>query len=136
MSYKPLPDNLTIKESPIHGLGLFATEDIEEYLYIESEGEHIPYKNWIHPSHMLIKNGHFPGYKYLMRLEIGGFINHSTNPNVTLEEYTNDITKQNHNIKLYGIQALRDIKIGEEITLDYTKELCGLTGYTEEEWLK
>ena len=136
MSYKPLPDNLTIKESPIHGLGVFATEDIEEYLYIESEGEHFPYKNWIHPSHMLIKNGHFPAYKYLIRLEIGGFINHSNTPNVTLEEYINDMTKQNHNIKLYGIQPLRDIKVGEELTLDYTKELCGVTDYKEEEWLK
>ena len=27
-TYKPLPDNLTIKPSSIHGLGLFATEDI------------------------------------------------------------------------------------------------------------
>jgi SET domain-containing protein len=136
MSYKPLPDNLTIKESPIHGLGVFATEDIKEYKYIESEGEHFPYKNWIHPSHMLIKNEHFPDYKYLMRLEIGGFINHSSTPNVTLEEYTNDITKQNNNIKLYGVQPLRDIKAGEELLLDYNKELCGLSGYKDEEWLK
>lgn len=136
MSYKPLPDNLTIKESPINGLGVFAVEDIDEYKYTESEGEHFPYKNWIHPSHMLVKNGHFPGEKYLMRLEIGGFINHSKTPNVTLKEYTNDMTKQNNNIKLYGIQPLRDIKTGEELTLDYTKELCGLSGYENEEWLK
>ena len=26
--YKPLPDGITIKESPIEGLGLFVTEDI------------------------------------------------------------------------------------------------------------
>ena len=26
--YKPLPNGITIKESPIEGLGLFATEDI------------------------------------------------------------------------------------------------------------
>ena len=136
MSYKPLPDNLTIKESPIHGLGVFAVEDIDEFLYAESEGEYFPYKNWIHPSHILVKNGHFPGRKYLMRLEIGGFMNHSITPNVTLQEYTNDITKENNNIKLYGIQPLRDIKAGEELTLDYTKELCGLTEYKDEEWLK
>ena len=136
MSYKPLPDNLTIRESPINGLGVFATEDIDEYKYAESEGEHFPYKNWIHQSHILVKNGHFPGEKYLMRLEVGGFINHSKTPNVTLGEYTNDMTKQNNNIKLYGIQPLRDIKAGEELTLDYTKELCGLSGYENEEWLK
>ena len=28
MTYQPLPDCLTIKESEIHGLGLFATENI------------------------------------------------------------------------------------------------------------
>ena len=30
MTYKPLPKNLTIKQSKIHGLGLFATEDIKK----------------------------------------------------------------------------------------------------------
>ena len=28
MTYKPLPDYVTIRESPIAGLGLFATEKI------------------------------------------------------------------------------------------------------------
>ena len=28
MTYKPLPSQLTIKTSPIHGLGLYATEDL------------------------------------------------------------------------------------------------------------
>ena len=136
MSYKPLPDNLTIKESPIHGLGVFATKDIDEFLYIEIEGEYFPYTNFIHSSHMIIKNEHFPGRKYLIRLEIGGFINHSITPNITLQEYVDDITKENDNIELYCIQPLRDIKAGEELTLDYTKELCRLTDYKDEEWLK
>ena len=30
MLYKPLPDCLTIKESPIKGLGMFATKDIKK----------------------------------------------------------------------------------------------------------
>ena len=29
--YKPLPDYITIKESPIEGLGLFATEKIKAH---------------------------------------------------------------------------------------------------------
>ena len=28
MMYRPLPDSLTVKNSEIHGLGLFATKDI------------------------------------------------------------------------------------------------------------
>ena len=30
MTYRPLPDNLTIKNSKIEGLGLFATKDIKK----------------------------------------------------------------------------------------------------------
>ena len=33
MSYRPLPDGLTIKGSPIEGLGLFATQDIKKRLF-------------------------------------------------------------------------------------------------------
>ena len=34
MSYRPLPDGVTIKRSPIEGLGLYATEDIPENTFI------------------------------------------------------------------------------------------------------
>jgi len=47
--YKPLPDYITIKESPISGLGLFTTEKIKAHALIgvthhprkESEDGHI-----------------------------------------------------------------------------------------------
>ena len=32
--YKPLPKQLTIKKSPIEGLGLYATQDIKENSFI------------------------------------------------------------------------------------------------------
>ena len=32
--YRPLPDELTIKNSPIEGLGLFSTKDIKAYTFI------------------------------------------------------------------------------------------------------
>ena len=32
--YRPLPDGLTIKESNVQGLGLFATKDFESRSYI------------------------------------------------------------------------------------------------------
>ena len=34
--YKPLPKQLTIKTSPIEGLGLYATEDIKKIHILES----------------------------------------------------------------------------------------------------
>ena len=32
--YRPLPEGLTIKKSPIEGLGLYATKDIKANVYI------------------------------------------------------------------------------------------------------
>lgn len=67
----------------------------------------------------------------LLRCEMGGFINTSETPNCTLIE-----TKRNDIITEYVLTTIKDIPAGFEITLDYTKEFCGLNGYKEEEWLK
>lgn len=126
MSYKPLPDNLTIKESPIHGLGLFATKDINTL-------------DKLCNSHLFVKNGHYPAEKYILRLEAGGYINHSSIPNTEIkiiDVKDNTITMINNNLRFYGLYPIRTIKAGEEITLDYNNELCGLTDYKEEEWMK
>lgn len=124
MSYRPLPEELTIKESAIDGLGVFAAKDINTR------------------NDFAIVNTHFEFYidkdkSRLLRLPVGGFINHSSNPNVTLkitDKSYND--NKYNNWKYYGIFPIKDIKAGEEITLDYTKELCGLNCYKDEEWLK
>ena len=93
--YKPLPDSITIKESPIEGLGLFATEKIK--------------------AHALIGVTHHPrkesedGY---IRTPLGGFGNHSDDPNCfkLLMEKSGD----------WWIGASKDIMAGEEITWSYT----------------
>ena len=116
MSYKPKPDNLIIKESPIHGLGLFTLTD----LIICNPG--LP--------HCLVET-HLDLDGELFRINVGGFINHSKDPNCTLYP-----TLAADTYTVYSLTIIRDIKADEELTLDYTKELCGLTDYTEEEWLK
>ena len=63
--YKPLPKQLTIKKSPIEGLGLYATEDIKKNSYIGV-------------TH--IRDEQFEN-KYI-RTPVGGFYNHSNDPNV------------------------------------------------------
>ena len=63
--YKPLPNSLTIKKSPIEGLGLYATEDIKANSFIGLT--HIQDKDF--------ENGY-------IRTPLGGFYNHSNNPNV------------------------------------------------------
>ena len=63
--YKPLPKQLTIKESPIDGLGLYALENIKK-------------NSFIGVTH--VRDEQFEN-KYI-RTPIGGFYNHSNAPNV------------------------------------------------------
>ena len=63
--YKPLPKQLTIKKSPIEGLGLYAVENIKKNSYIGV-------------TH--IRDEQFEN-KYI-RTPVGGFYNHSNDPNV------------------------------------------------------
>jgi SET domain-containing protein len=92
--YKPLPACVTIRESPIAGLGLFATKLIPAGTYIGV----VHYNNDKHPE----------GFT---RTPLGGFGNHSDTPNcfkVKLEYYNS------------WIGAIRDIEPNEEITWKYT----------------
>ena len=93
--YKPLPNYLTIRNSGIEGLGLFATEKIEQGTNFGVC--HIPNEDY--------ENGY-------IRTPLGGFINHSDNPNVVKMEIIND--------QRYHLIATREIDEGEEITVKYT----------------
>ena len=106
--YKPLPDCLTIRESGISGLGLFATQDIEggkvlglTHLY-----------DWSFEDNYI-------------RTPLGGFINHSETPNCELE-YTGDIdyhpweeryTKKNTSHR--RLVTITKIPKGQELTAKY-----------------
>ena len=93
MSYKPLPDYLTVRESPIHGLGIFTTETIAENITIGIT--HVTYKG-------------FPdGY---LRTPLGGFGNHSDEPNCFKFFLDN----------AWHLSTSRIIQPGEEITWKYT----------------
>ena len=91
MSYKPLPDNLTIKTSSIEGLGLFAKDDIADNTSLGL-------------THVIGINGS------LYRTPLGGFYNHSDTPNCIKIKSG----------QFYKLITLRDIKAGEEITVNYT----------------
>ena len=88
--YRPLPKSLTIKNSSIDGLGLFATADI-------------PKKTSLGLSHIKV-NGEY------IRTPLGGFYNHSDIPNC--ETYIKG--------EFMFLMTLKDIKSGEEITAEYT----------------
>ena len=99
--YKPLPESLTIQQSGIDGLGLFAKEGI-------AQGTNLGM------THIKL-NGN------MVRTPLGGFINHSNTPNVVKVELlmTNE-GKIKFNYKKWNLVTLRDIKKGEEITVRYT----------------
>lgn len=92
--YKPLPDNVTIKSSSIHGLGLFAIA-------------FIPAKVRIGLTHIYDEK-HEDNY---IRTPLGGFFNHnSINPNCIVVKEGNFLF----------LETICIIKENEELTAKYT----------------
>jgi SET domain-containing protein len=90
LTYLPLPSSVTIDRSDIHGLGLWAVEEIKEGTEIGMS--------------------HFYWGDTLQRTPLGGFYNHSDDPN---------IVKVQRDSRMF-ICALREIRPGEELTCSYT----------------
>ena len=93
--YKPLPDSLTIKSSDISGLGLFATEGIGQGTDLGT-------------THIKVKDD-------IIRTPLGGFINHADEGNCVKTEL-----RDKNFTKKWNLITLRNIKEGEELTLEYT----------------
>ena len=101
--YKPLPDSVTIKQSGINGLGLFANQKIM-------------HETNLGMSHLKIGDTIF-------RTPLGGFINHSDTPNclkVELRMVSEDIRGHQYNYKKWNLIVSQDVKEGEELTVRYT----------------
>ena len=94
--YEPLPESLTIGDSNIDGLGLFATEDIDED---EDLGA----------THIKV-----PMISGFIRTPLGGFINHSEDPNCELI-----LTQDWDDYRVYNLYTLSKINKAEELTLNY-----------------
>ena len=90
--YRPLPKQVTIKKSFIEGLGLFANE-------------HLAANTQLGISH--IKDDRFEN-DYI-RTPLGGFVNHSDNPNC-------EFYKDGDYIMLRTIRHIND---GNELTAEY-----------------
>lgn len=90
--YRPLPQFLTIKNSSIEGLGLFAKENIKKDFVL----------GIAHVKDERFENG-------WIRTPLGGFFNHSENPNceaVLLGD-------------LIFLKTIKEISAGEELTATY-----------------
>ena len=139
--YRPLPDGLTIKDSPIEGLGLFATVNIKKNTFIGV-------------TH--IRDEQFEN-KYI-RTPLGGFYNHSNEPTVIRmvsdvlprlkfgdavdpkknireekdkKESLDDIfyhLQEKSDAKYMFLITIKDIKAGDELTANYNLYTYPKTG--------
>tara|TARA_Y100001938_G_scaffold150016_1_gene239209 strand:+ start:955 stop:1275 length:321 start_codon:yes stop_codon:yes gene_type:complete len=96
--YKPLPEEITIGESDIEGLGVFATMDI-------------PAETDLGATHINV-----PMFYGLIRTPIGGYLNHTEKPNCELRK-----VHDWDDCEIYNLFTLQDIIEDEELTLDYYK---------------
>ena len=94
MTYKALPDFLHVKDSPVAGQGIFALEDIPEGVDLGL-------------SHIVLD-------EEIYRTPLGGFINHSEEPNCVKWK---DFVPHKY---LYSVKTIKPIKKGEELFLKYT----------------
>ena len=101
MTYRPLPSSLTIKKSPVDGLGLFSTEFIKSGTKFGVS----------HVRDSRFENG-------FIRTPLGGFVNHSEQPNCEFVLNRGDfpVAKEGQTIELITI---KDINIGEELVTKY-----------------
>ena len=96
--YKPLPDSVEIRNSPIHGVGLFAKTPIKKGI------------------HLGVSHVYAPGFDGgHIRTPVGGFINHSDTPNCRKIESPEESV-----ITYYSLVTNRDIEKDEELTTTYT----------------
>ena len=109
--YNPLPSGLTVADSRISGQGLFATRKLVAGTNLGM-------------SHVELG-------KLILRTPMGGFINHSDNPNcvkvkslLTRQEWNHRTDLPNNKYDLnfikWNLMVTEDIDEGEELTLKYT----------------
>ena len=96
MTYKPLPNYLTIKPSKIDGLGLFTLVDIDKGVNLGV-------------THIQVDLNQYPHVDEIVRTPLGGFINHSDTPNL----------KKVKDRKLFFVYTVVDIPMGSELFLKY-----------------
>ena len=106
--YNPLPDSLTIKQSGINGLGLFAQKGI-------AQGTNLGIS---HLEMAMLDNK-----QEIYRTPLGGFINHANEANtikVELKINNEDDPRLKVATKKWNLVVVKDIKKGEEVTVRYT----------------
>ena len=100
-SYKPFPEEVELLESEIDGYGVHASVDIPAGVILGI-------------THIQDESGNF--HCNLIRTPLGAFLNHSSSNNCVL------ITEGNY----FKLVTLVEILAGEELTLNYHQNKCGV----------
>jgi len=139
--YRPLPDGLTIKNSSIEGLGLFATKNIKKNTFIgvthvrdeQFENKYIRtplggfYNHSNEPSVIRMVSDVLP------KLKFGDLVDQSSNPK-KLKDGKNDRNNMFYNLdeksdaKYMFLVSIKDVKPGEELTANYNLYTYPKTG--------
>ena len=100
-TYKPLPDYLSIGPSDIHGAGIITKDDVPADIVVG------------------ITHVYDPNFQHdYIRTPLGGFINHSNNPNCELID-------DDENTDYKKLKTIKKIEAGKELTLKYSLyEMC------------
>jgi len=102
LTYRPLPPDVRLGFSDIEGIGIFAKKKIERGTNLGM-------------SHLKLGSR-------IIRTPLGGFINHSDDPNCfkTKLRFTNeDDPKVTFNYVIWNLMVIENIKEGEELTVKY-----------------
>ena len=110
IKYNPLPSYLTIANSDLNGLGLFATKDI-------------PKGTNLGVAHILIPHSEELFSQSYCRTPLGGFYNHSEDPNCEIKTRIHYFMSSSDYKRLVTsileLFTKKDIKEGEELTSNY-----------------
>lgn len=115
MVIKP-PTKIYLKESPVHGYGVFCSEEIEYDEIIEI----CPFLTFPHKRHEKLPFFHNYSFcwpkstswiNHAMVMGYGSYYNHNKVPNTTWITDENDF--------VYIFKSLRKITVGEELFVDY-----------------
>ena len=108
-----LNESLELKESPVHGVGLFALQDI-------------PKATTLHSTHVYLKSKNFLGQET-------GWINIGPN-NLANHSKKNENCRITQKDNFKELVTTSDIKAGQELFVDYTKDQDKGFEQPQEDW--
>lgn len=115
-----------LKPSPVGGIGVFATHDIPSgtLLFNNPEGHKIrilkikDVPQEFSQYCVYVNDDECWAPERFDRMEMGWYINHSHTPNIASKK---DVKKNDMNVIKPNLYAIKDIKAGDEILMDYNE---------------